>query len=112
MSSRATAFVILGVCIGALIGLAQVILRDAWLTVLDGYRPGRQLILSHAVTVVGRAEHLPLPFIGPMNKDVELEHLKILRQPNGSYLLENNRSRIGTRLNDQTVQEKVAHEGR
>jgi len=29
MSSRATGFVILGVCIGAMIGLAQVVLKDA-----------------------------------------------------------------------------------
>ena len=34
MSSRAIAFVVLGLCIGASIGLAQVVLRDAWLTVL------------------------------------------------------------------------------
>ena len=75
MSSRAAAFVILGICIGALIGLTQVVLKHAWLTVLDGYRTGRQLILSQAITTIGRAEHLPLPFLGPNNQDLELEHL-------------------------------------
>jgi len=108
MSSRATGFVILGVCIGAMIGLAQVVLKDAWLTVLDGYRAGRQLILSQQVTVLGKAEHLPLPFLGPMNKDLEPEHLKIMRQPSGSFVMEDNHSRLGTRLNNKPAQGQIA----
>lgn len=103
MSSRATAFVILGICIGALIGLAQVVLKDAWLTVLDGYRSGRQLILSQPTTVLGRAEHSPLPFIGPYNVELELEHLRISRQSTGSYLIEDTGTRLGTLLNNQPL---------
>ena len=104
MSSRATAFVLLGICIGASIGLVQVVLKRAWLTVLDGYRTGRQLILSGTVTVLGRADHLPLPFLGPMNKDVEAEHVKITRRSDGSYVIEDNHSRLGTRLNNRPIQ--------
>jgi len=88
MSSRATAFVVLGVAIGACIGLAQVVLKEAWLTVVDGYRPGRQLILSRAVTTLGRAEYLPLPFIGAMNMDVAPEHVSISRQQDGGFVIE------------------------
>ena len=108
MSSRAAGFVILGLCIGALIGLAQVVLKEAWLTVLDGYRTGRQLILSQEVTVLGRGDHLPLPFLGPMNKDLESEHLKIIRQPSGSFILEDNDSRRGTLLNGQRIEGPAA----
>ena len=79
MSSRATAFVILGICIGAMIGFTQVVLKEAWLTVLDGYRAGRQLILGQVVTYLGRGDHLPLPFLGPMNLELETEHVKITR---------------------------------
>ena len=103
MSSRATAFVILGMCIGALIGLVQVAMKEAWLTVLDGYRAGRQLILSSPVTFLGRGDHLPLPFLGVANKDLESEHVRITRQPNGAYFLEDNHSRLGTRLNSGTA---------
>jgi hypothetical protein len=103
ISSRATAFVILGMCIGALIGLTQVVLRQAWLTVLDGYRPGRQLILSQAVTALGRGDHLPLPFIGLSNAELESEHLRIVRGSDG-YTLEDNQSRLGISLNHQKVQ--------
>jgi pSer/pThr/pTyr-binding forkhead associated (FHA) protein len=107
MSSRATAFVILAICIGAFVGLAQVVLKEAWLTVLDGYRAGRQLILSQPITALGRADHLALPFLGPMNKDVEAEHVKITRRADGSYVVEDNHTRLGTRLNNQPLQGQV-----
>ncbi len=102
-SSRAAAFVVLGLLIGAAIGLAHVVFRVAWLTVVDGYRTGRQLNLTQPVTILGRGDHLPLPFLGPTNKDLEAEHLTIRRMPDGSYCLEDNRTKLGTRLNSQPV---------
>src|SRR5437773_53420 len=51
-----TGFVALGLCIGLLIGLAQVILKEAWLKVEEGFRPGRELILSKAEVTIGRGE--------------------------------------------------------
>jgi hypothetical protein len=103
MSSRAAGFVILGLAIGALIGLVQVVLKDAWLTVLDGYRPGRQSIISRPVTALGRGDHLQLPFVGPMNATIESEHVRIVRQSNGSFVVEDNHSKLGTRLNNQPL---------
>jgi len=107
MFSRALAFVILGLSVGALIGLTQVVLKEAWLTVVDGFRPGRQLILSQSVTTLGRGDHLPLPFLGYAGKDLESEHLHIVRQPDGSYQVEDHQSRIGTRVNGQFIQGPV-----
>src|SRR5262249_4815844 len=63
MASRATAFVILGMCIGLLIAVVQVVLKQAWLTVEGGFRPGRQLILAEGETLMGTAERCALPFI-------------------------------------------------
>ena len=103
MSSRATAFVILGMCIGILIGLVKVVFKDAWLTVLDGYRPGRQLILSDAETILGRAEYAALPFMSKNDSALELVHAKIVRQPNGRFVLEDNKSKEGTRLNNVRI---------
>jgi len=77
-------------CIGILIGLVKVVFKDAWLTVLDGYRPGRQLILAEARTVLGRAEYAALPFLARGDADVELEHARIVRQPDGRFALEDN----------------------
>jgi hypothetical protein len=103
MSSRATAFVILGMCIGILIGLVKVVFRHAWLTVLDGYRPGRQLILSDAQTLLGKAEYAALPFMGKNDAELDLVHAKIVRMPNGRFALEDNKSKQGTRLNNVRV---------
>jgi hypothetical protein len=103
MSSRATAFVVLGMCIGGAVSLAQVVLKDAWITVVDGYRTGRQLMLTKAVTVLGRSDSSPLPFLGPSNKDLDQEHVRILRQPDGNYAVEDNGSKLGTRLNSQPL---------
>lgn len=103
VSSRATSFVILGMAVGGFIGLVQVALKEAWLTVLDGYRPGRQLILSRPVTTLGRAEHLQLPFIGAFNVELEPEHVRITRDPNGDYFVEDNRTKLGTMLNQQAL---------
>jgi len=110
LPSRATALVILGLSIGALIGLTHVALKEAWLTVLDGYAPGRQLILAAPVTVLGRGDHLPLPFLGYAGKDLESEHLEISRQPDGTYVLRDRGSRVGTRLNGQPVGDPVVLE--
>jgi hypothetical protein len=108
MASRAASIVVLGLCIGAAISLAQVVLKDAWLTVVDGYRTGRQLNLTQVVTVLGRSDRLPLPFLGPQNQDLDQEHLRIVRMPNGSFQLQDNGSKLGTRVNSQVVTGPVA----
>jgi hypothetical protein len=102
------AFVILGVSIGALVGLTHVVLMEAWLTVVDGFRPGRQLILTKPVTFLGRGDHLPLPFLGYAGRDLESEHARITRQPEGQYVVEDNGSRIGTQLNGRRVSSPAA----
>lgn len=107
MSSRATAFVILGLCIGALIGLVQVAMRDAWLTVMDGYRVGRQLILSSPVTILGRGDHLRLPFVGTSNSGLEIEHLAIERSSDGSFFVRDLSSKMGSFVNNIPVQGSV-----
>jgi hypothetical protein len=102
-TSRATAFVILGLCVGAAVGLVQVILRQTWITVLDGYRPGRQLILSQPEIALGTAESCGLLFVGIGSKGIEPKHVFLKRQADGGYTLEDNRTRIGTKVNDQLL---------
>jgi hypothetical protein len=107
MAERATAFVILGMCIGCFVGLAQVILKEAWLTVEAGFRPGRQLLLSTPEIVMGTSERAALPFIAFGAKGVEPVHARILRRDDGTYVLEDNRSRTGTFVNGRPVQGAV-----
>ena len=63
-----------------------------------------ELILGQTVTTLGRGDHLPLPFLGYPGRDLEAEHARITRQTDGQFLLEDNHSRLGTRLNGQPVQ--------
>lgn len=107
MPSRAVAFVVLGLCIGVLIAIVQVVLKQAWLTVVDGYRPRRELILTQPVTVLGRSESLPLPFFGAMSKNVEPEHARIVRGRDGRYVLEDNHTKIGTIVNKKVIEGPV-----
>ncbi len=102
-TSRAAGFVILGLAIGCLIGLVQVVLREAWLTVIDGYRPGRQVILSQPVTLLGRGEWVALPFMGSFGNALDMEHLKIIRQADGSFAAEDNDTKNGSEVNRQKI---------
>src|SRR5205085_3656153 len=70
-TALAVGLAILGLCIGLLIGLAQVILKEAWLRVESGFRPGRELILSKADTTPGRAESCDIGLFG----DPEIERV-------------------------------------
>jgi len=103
MSSRATGFVILGLCIGAFVGLVHVVMKQAWLTVMDGFRPGRQLIINQDVILLGRAESAALPFMGNSNQNVERDHAKILHKTSGEYILEDNNTESGTYLNGSRI---------
>lgn len=103
LTSRATAFVILGLAIGCLIGLVQVVLREAWLTVIDGYRPGRQVILSQPVTLLGRGEWVALPFMGSFGNALDMEHLRIIRQSDGSFIAEDNDTKNGSEVNRRKI---------
>lgn len=103
LTSRAVAFVILGLAIGCLIGLVQVVLREAWLTVIDGYRPGRQVILSQPVTLLGRGEWVALPFMGSFGTALDMEHLRIIRNSDGSFSAEDNDTKNGSEVNRQRI---------
>ena len=99
-SKRATGFVILGLCIGLLIGLAQVILKEAWIRVEQGFRPGRELMLIKDKTVIGRAEGCDLGLFG--DNGVERQHAHILLK-DGRYILYDEGTPGGTFVNDQRI---------
>ncbi len=99
-SSLAIGLVVLGACIGLLIGLAQVILKEAWVKVEAGFRPGRELLLSKDETTIGRAESCDLGLFG--DAGVERLHARILRKDH-RYLLADAATPGGTFLNDARV---------
>lgn len=96
----AISLVILGLCIGLLIGLAQVFLKEAWLKVAQGFRPGRELLLAKDETTVGRAESCDLGLFG--DNTIERLHARILLQ-NQRYLLADAGTPGGTLLNEERI---------
>jgi hypothetical protein len=99
-SPSATGFVALGVCIGLLIGLAQVILKEAWLRVEAGFRSGRELILGAPEVTIGRGETCDVGLFG--DPGVEKLHASILRQGDG-FVLRDHDSAGGTYVNGERV---------
>jgi hypothetical protein len=99
-SPSATGFIILGGSIGLLIGLAQIILKEAWLRVEQGFRRGREMILQKGEITIGRAESCDLGLFGdPL---VDKLHARILLQ-NGHYFIVDGGSVGGTFVNGRRV---------
>lgn len=56
-SSRFAGDVVVGATIGLMVALVEVVLKDAWLTVISGRRNGAQFILSKTTTSIGTDDH-------------------------------------------------------
>lgn len=91
-------FVVLGTCIGLLIGLAQVILKEAWLRVEIGFRKGREIILAKPETTIGRAESCDIGLFG--DPQVEKLHARIRLEGNRYVLIDEG---AGTYVNDDLI---------
>jgi hypothetical protein len=100
VSGTAVGFALLGGCIGLFIGLAQVVLKEAWVKVEVGRRAGREMILSREETSIGRAESCDLGLFG--EAAVERLHARILRRDR-HYVLADAGTPGGTYLNDRRV---------
>jgi len=101
----ALGFVALGMCIGLLIALAHVVLKEAWVRVEAGFRAGRELILSKEKTTIGRDERCDIGLFG--DNQVEKLHARIV-QTGGQYYLEDANTQAGTFVNDQPANGRVA----
>jgi hypothetical protein len=100
LSSSAWGMVVLGACIGLFIGLAQVILKEAWVRVESGFRPGRELILNKDVVTIGRAESCDVGLFG--GHGIEKVHARILLQGK-RYVLADENTPGGTYVNDEKL---------
>jgi hypothetical protein len=103
-SPSAWGFVALGMCIGLLIGLAQIILMEAWVKVESGKRAGREMILTRERTTIGRAESCDIGLFG--DNQIEKLHAIILQAGN-RYYVEDEHSPAGTYVNEAPVQGRV-----
>jgi hypothetical protein len=101
-SPSLTGFIALGLCIGLMIGVAQVVLKEAWLKVEAGFRKGRELLLDKPVLTIGRAETCDLGLFG--DPQIDKLHARIY-QLDGRHMIADNASATGTFVNDLRVHE-------
>jgi hypothetical protein len=93
-------FIILGMSIGLMIGLAQIILKEAWLRVEQGFRRGREMMLQKSEITIGRAESCDVGLFGdPL---VDKLHAKLMLHGN-QYFVVDAGSASGTFVNDQRI---------
>lgn len=100
-TALAVSMVILGGSIGLLIGLAQVFLKEAWIKVEQGFRAGREMILTKPEVVIGRGEGSDIGLFG--DNSVEKIHAKIMLKDN-RYMLSDAGTAVGTFLNGQRIE--------
>ena len=98
-------FVALGMCIGLMVGLAQVILKEAWVKVEAGFRPGREMILAKEQTIIGRAEGTDIALFG--DAGVEKEHARIVLEGGRYFLEEPIPTPGGAFVNDQKIDQRT-----
>ena len=104
LTPAAIGFSVLGICIGLFIGLAQVLIKEAWVRVENGRWQGKELILAKSVSVIGRKEGCEIALFGDRN--LAPEHACIRRRDNGFYLADLD-SPDGTYLNKKRVREET-----
>lgn len=100
----AIGFSVLGICIGLFIGLAQVLIKEAWVRIENGRWQGKELILAKSVSVIGRKEGCEIALFGDRN--LAPEHACIRKHENGFYLADLN-SPDGTYLNKKRMKEET-----
>lgn len=105
LSKLAIGLVILGLLIGSLIALAQVFLKESWVTIESGRRAGKQMMLAKDETTMGRAEGVDIGLYG--EQGIEKQHAKIVLK-NNKYFLEDIGTPGGTFLNDERINGRAA----
>jgi hypothetical protein len=99
-TSLVLALVIVGMGIGLFAGLGHLILKEAWVKVEAGFRPGREVRLDKLETTIGRAEACDLGLFG--DNSIDPIHARIERREE-SFFLTDADSAGGTFLNNRRV---------
>ena len=98
--SRAITFILLGSLIALFIGLAERVLRSAWVRLSLGKNEGREWVIDRPQMLIGRSETAQIPLFGDPN--IAPAHAYILNK-GGAYILADAGSPYGVFLNGQRV---------
>ncbi|MHB8635674.1 MAG: FHA domain-containing protein [Fimbriimonadaceae bacterium] len=98
--SRAVYFVVLGAAIALFIGLAERMLRSAWVRLSLGRNEGKEWVIDRPQVLIGRSESAQIPLFGDPN--IAPAHAYILHK-GGAYILADAGTPMGVYLNGQRV---------
>jgi hypothetical protein len=96
----ALGFVVLGLCIGLMIGLAQVLFKERWLRFEAGRRRGREMFLSKPLMTIGRAEACDIGLFG--DPHIERLHARLELDGDG-FLVTDVGTPAGTYVNGRRI---------
>jgi len=99
-ASRAVGFTCIGLCTGLMIGIVELIAREAWLKMLAGPLAGKEFILYRDPTTIGSSPKREIYLF--KDPDVEPEHAQIVKAGEG-YELVDKKSPAGTFVNGRKV---------
>lgn len=98
--SRAIGFTVIGGLTGFFIGLIDELFKSAWVKVLAGRNEGKDIILSKAVSLLGRDERCDVPLYG--DASIGAQHAAI-RADGRRHVLIDGGSPVGTVVNGQKL---------
>lgn len=106
--SRAIGFAVIGASAGFMIGLVELLTKDAWLIMTDGPLIGKQFILYKSPTFLGSSPKCEVYLF----KDPTIEpfHAAIIRIRDG-HEIEDKNSRDGTFVNGERIKRKRLQNG-
>ena len=106
--SRLIGLVILGAAVGAMIGLVEELLKDAWLRVEQGFLAGKQFVIYKTPTIIGSSPKCQIYLF----KDVAVEPRHAAIHIVGNYYeIEDLQSPQGTFVNHQPVTRRRLQSG-
>jgi hypothetical protein len=107
-ASRAIGFAVIGACAGFMIGVVEMLTRDAWLVMNAGPLTGKQFILYKNPTILGSSPKCEVYLF--KDPTIEAFHAAINRIRDG-YDIEDNNTRNGTFVNGQRIKRKRLQNG-
>ncbi len=107
--SRAITFVLLGATIALFIGLAERIMRSAWVRLSLGRNEGKEWVIDRPQVLIGRSESAQIPLFGDPN--IAPAHAYILDKGGGAYILADAGTPMGVYLNGQRVSQAPLFHG-
>jgi hypothetical protein len=107
-ASRAVGLALIGAVAGLMIGLVEMLTKDAWLLMIDGPLKGKQFIVYKNPTIIGSSPRSEIYLF----KDLEIEssHARIT-SARDMYEIEDLETQAGTLVNGQKIKRQQLKHG-